>query len=158
MAAVSPVLKAGLGLAAAAAAFTLWNGSGDNDVVLGETFDSPLAMVDESTTTATTWQSPPVTRNPFEAGGLVVDPEAVEELTVETTETTAIDPATTLDDTPGTTTTSAGVVTTQATETLEQTVTRRIPAAGLPTDTTVPGGEATNGTSTTGPATIQLEG
>ncbi len=163
MTAISPKLKVGLGLAAAAAVFSFVRGSGGDEPLLGETFESPLALIVENDAPVTNWEAPPVTRNPFASGSLTVDAVAVADLATEPTPPSeTVDDGATADNAAGgvTNSTSRTVVTTESTLSLEETISRRLPP-GAPAGTTVPptsDAPANPQTPTTSDGTIQIDG
>ncbi len=155
MEAISPKLKVGLGLAAAAAIFSFVRDGGGTEPLMGETFDSPLALVMENDTSPTTWNAPPVTRNPFASGELRVDDEAVEDLTTETTLGPAIAEGGVADGAASTSTSLRTLDTTGTTLSLAETIDRRLPPAAQTTTTVVPDDSQT---PSTGAGAAELDG
>ncbi len=155
MASISPTLKLGLGAAFAVAAFSLLSTGGGDEPVLSETFQSPLALVEDTTSAAETWEAPPVTRNPFQGGALDVDEAAVADL---------VDEAATEDSTSSlapssTSSTALGVVgtvsTTEPAASVEEAVSNRLPPAAQTTTTSASDSVST---STAGGGTLQPDG
>lgn len=148
-AAVSPKLTAMLGLVVVAAgAFTYSNHGIEDDPFDSETFELPLAFVDVTEGgPVTTWTAPQATRNPFDSGGVAVDPDRVESTSIES------QPDATINATDSSATSpQATPERTSTTLTLEQTIDRRVPP-GAPPVTTVPAQPTATDTTASTPTT-----